>query len=87
MSRTSLRLIAISTFAAVGVATIGASTVSALPISKTSIGAATAASSLVTHAGYEFYIENGRCYMRARLTSRPMPMSKCAPVQHRPPTH
>jgi hypothetical protein len=84
MSRTPVRVLAISTFAA---ATIGTSAVWALPISKTSIGAATAAGSLVTHAGYEFYIENGRCYMRARLTSRPMPMSKCAPVQHRPPAH
>jgi hypothetical protein len=87
MSRTSLRVLAIATFAAVGVATIGTSAVSAFPISKTSIGAATAAGSLVAHAGYEFYIENGRCYMRARLTSRPMPMSKCAPAQHRPPAH
>jgi hypothetical protein len=87
MSRTSLRVLAISTFAAVGLATIGTSAVSAFPISKTSIGVATAASSLVTHAGYEFYVENGRCYMRARLTSRPMPMSKCAAVQHRPPAH
>jgi hypothetical protein len=87
MSRASLRALAISTCAALGVATTGMSAVSALPISKTSIGAATAASSLMTHAGYEFYVENGRCYMRARLTSRPMPMSKCAAVQHHPPAH
>lgn len=87
MSRTSLRVLAISMLAALGVGTIGMSAVSALPISKTSIGAATAASSLVAHAGYEFYVENGRCYMRARMTSRPMPMSKCAAVQHHPPAH
>jgi hypothetical protein len=84
---TSLRVLAISTLAALGIATIGVSAVSALPMSKTSIGAATAASSLVIHAGYEFYVENGRCYMRARMTSRPMPMSKCAAVQHHPPAH
>jgi hypothetical protein len=86
MSRTSFRIVAISAFTALGCATIGMSAVSALPLNTTAIDAATAAGSLVTDAA-EFYIGNGRCYMLGRKFSRPMPMSKCAGVQQRPPAH
>jgi len=85
MSGTSLRIVVISAFAALSVGTIGISAASALPLNTSSIGAAAAESSLLTKA--DFYIENGRCYMRIRLTSRPMPMSKCAAVQRHPPAH
>jgi len=85
MSGTSLRIVVISAFAALGVATISMSAASALPLNTSSIGAAAVESSVLIDA--DFYIENGRCYMRIRLTSRPMPMSKCAAVQRHPPAH
>jgi len=84
MSRTSIRLVG---FAALGLIVNGISGVSALPINTTPIGAASAASSPVIDAAYEYYVQDGRCYMRARTYPRPVNMSKCGVLQRHPALH
>ena len=84
MARTSIGLVS---FAALGLVVNGISGVSALPINTTPIGTASAASSLMTDAAYEYYVQDGRCYVRARTYPRPVNMSKCGVLPRHPAVH